>query len=241
MDLRGHLHHCCVHCADSSSRPLLHFQVLRFLIGGNVYATNALTGSHQSTGFFLFSNPFACNLLDRPVYRFACSCPPAAAAQKGTKCGARESCQSSIACSHASGWPDGWKRPWGTPRVEDERRRCSLAWRTMLLVNGYHASTSLRMFVVDVACCKQVSEPAFESYVPIFYMHSQGLNYQLSLLPFARTATAQDTQNLRHWLFCASVPSNYQWTSVESHKTTASGGAGFNMLPTPTHASKDVP
>lgn len=49
-----------------------------------------------------------------------------------------------------------------------------------------------------------------------------------NLCSFARKAFDHDTQNLRHWAFCASVPSNYQSMNVSERSPyillQASGG-----------------
>ena len=95
---------------------------------------------------------------------------------------------------------------------------------------------SLGSWILNVS---KVSEPALTSDVPIVHALA-GAHYQLSFLcSFARTVTAHDTQNLRHWVFCASVPSNYRWMSVECPILLQVAGRGSLVCHIPTPRQQD--
>jgi hypothetical protein len=62
-------------------------------------------------------------------------------------------------------------------------------------------------------CCKQGKRAGMSSRSTCTRGSSLPAFFHFS---FARTAIVHDTQNLRHWVFCASVPLNYRLMSVES-------------------------
>lgn len=69
-----------------------------------------------------------------------------------------------------------------------------LAWFVILVVSKVSEPT-LKSDVTCRSACTRGNSPHYPAFFPF---------------PFARTVAAHDTQNLRHWVFCASVPSNYR-------------------------------